>query len=139
MEYLTRSEIDIVAILKKARHPASGGLVIFSGDVRNHNKGKSVDYLEYESHESMAEKMILNILEDAKNRWNLNYAFCQHRLGRVEIEESAVVVVTSSPHRKEAYESNVYIIDAVKSTVPIWKNEFFSDGTIKWSEHQPQK
>jgi len=138
MNYLTRSEIDINGILKKARNPASGGIVIFSGDTRNHNKGKSVDYLEYESHETMAENMIGEILEEARKKWNLNFAFCQHRLGRVGIEESAVVVVTSSAHRKEAYASNQFIIDTVKSTVPIWKNEFFSDGSVKWSEHQPQ-
>ncbi|MDH5655635.1 MAG: molybdenum cofactor biosynthesis protein MoaE [Spirochaetia bacterium] len=136
MKYLTRSEIKLNEIIQEAKHPASGGIVVFSGDTRNHNKGKAVLYLEYESHESMAEKMIEEILNDAKEKWNLNYAFCQHRLGRVDIKESAVAVVTSSAHRKQAYESNIYIIDAVKSTVPIWKHEYFEDGSVKWGEPQ---
>ena len=138
MIHLTRNEIDLNEMVKLARHPAAGGLVIFSGDTRNHNKGKEVSYLEYESHEAIAEKMIADILNEATERWELHRAFCQHRLGRVNISESAVVVVTSSSHRKAAYESNRYIIDAVKSTVPVWKNEFFADGTVKWSDHQPQ-
>ena len=136
MKYLTKNKIEIDAFLQEARHPASGGMVIFSGDTRNHNKGRPVKYLEYESHETMAEKMIEDILQHAKEKWNLNYAFCQHRLGRVDIKESAVIVITSSAHRKQAYESNIYIIDEVKSTVPIWKHEFFEDGTVEWGEHQ---
>jgi molybdopterin synthase catalytic subunit len=119
-----------------ARHPASGAIVLFSGDTRNHSRNREVLYLEYEAHEELAEKMIGEILNEAKRRWSLNSALCVHRLGRVDISESAVVVITSSAHRDAAYESNRFIIDRVKLTVPIWKNEFFADGSAIWSDPQ---
>lgn len=105
---------------------------MFSGDVRDNNLGKEVDYLEYEAYESMATKMIATILEDAQSKWSLNIALAQHRVGRVGAGESAVVVITASPHRSEAYAANRYIIDRVKHEVPLWKCEYFADGTKKW-------
>ncbi|AHM62066.1 molybdopterin synthase subunit MoaE [Flammeovirgaceae bacterium 311] len=130
--YLSATSLDLVGLLASAHHPQAGAVVLFSGDVRDNNLGKSVDYLAYEAHESMAAKMIAQVLEEAKNRWNLSIALAQHRTGKVGVGESAVVVITASPHRKEAYAANRYIIDFIKHEVPIWKCEYFTDGTYKW-------
>lgn len=109
--------------------------MLFSGEVRNNNKGREVTHLEYEAYEPMAKKMIGEIIEDAISRFKLNDAVCVHRLGRVEISECAVVVITGAGHRKEAYDANRYIIDRVKNEVPIWKHEFFTDGTSEWGQN----
>jgi len=122
-------------LLAQARNPASGALVLFSGEARNHNRGRPVLGLEYEVYKPMAEKHIRRIVADALERWELNFAACVHRAGRTEVLESAVVVVTSSAHRSEAYEANRYIIDRVKHEVPIWKKELYADGESVWSEN----
>lgn len=109
--------------------------MLFSGEVRNNNKGREVTHLEYEAYEPMAEKMIDEIIGEAISRFKLNQAVCIHRLGRVEISECAVVVITGAGHRKEAYDANRYIIDRVKNEVPIWKHEFFIDGTSEWGQN----
>lgn len=109
--------------------------MLFSGEVRNNNKGRKVTHLEYEAYEPMANKMIGEILEEAKSKFRLNQAVCVHRLGKVEISGCAVVVITGAGHRKEAYDANRYIIDKVKNEVPIWKHEFFADGTSEWGQN----
>ena len=131
-KYISEQPLDLVGLLASSHHPLAGAVVLFSGDVRDNNLGKQVAYLEYEAKESMAAKMIHEILEEAKQRWNLNIAVAQHRIGQVAISESAVVVITATPHRREAYEANRYIIDRIKHEVPIWKCEYFTDGTKKW-------
>jgi molybdopterin synthase catalytic subunit len=109
--------------------------VLFSGEVRDNNKGRAVTHLEYEAYEPMANKMIDEILQEAISRFKLNQTLCVHRLGRVGISGCAVVVITGSGHRKEAYDANRYIIDRVKNEVPIWKHEFFTDGTSEWGQN----
>ena len=126
------SPIDMQALLALAHHPRAGGIVLFSGEVRNHNSGKEVIYLEYEAYIPMAEKMIKEIVADAKEKWELHFACCVHRIGKLEVGESAVLVITSHAHRGESYEANKYIIDKVKHEVPLWKNEFYNDGSSLW-------
>ncbi|TGM13957.1 molybdenum cofactor biosynthesis protein MoaE [Leptospira selangorensis] len=114
--------------------PEMGGFVVFSGIVRNLNEGKKVTHLEYEAYAPMANEMISNILADACKKWDLLHANCIHRVGKLGISEIAVIVETGSVHRAEAYESNRYIIDRVKHEVPIWKKEFYLDGSSQWSK-----
>jgi len=130
--HLSKELLDLGKIFSALHHPAAGGIVLFSGEVRNHHQGRSVAFLEYEAHESMAEKMIGRILEEAKKKWELHLVFCKHRLGRVEISESAIVVLTATSHRREAYDANRWIVDRIKHEVPIWKKETFTDGTSDW-------
>jgi len=129
---LTESPLDLPYILSLAHHPKAGGVVLFSGEIRDHSKGKTVQWLEYEAEPLMAQKLISEIVAAAKEKWGLYAAYCQHRTGKLEIGESAVVVVTAHAHRSESYAANKYIIDRVKHEVPIWKNEFFTDGTSDW-------
>lgn len=130
--YITTDLLNLASILEQAHHPGAGAVVLFSGEVREISNGKKVDYLEYEAHGSIASSMIAKIIEEALVKWHLNMAFAKHRVGKVAICESAVVVVTASPHRSEAYAANRYIIDKIKHEVPIWKCEYFSDGTKEW-------
>jgi len=126
-------------MIMRAHHPKAGGLVLFSGEARNDLTGKEVLYLEYEAHITLAEKIIYEIIQTAKQKWNLQYADAVHRVGRIEISESAVVIVTSHAHRKEAYEANQYIIDRIKRETPIWKCEHYSDGSYRWSNNCVEK
>ncbi len=130
--YISSMPLDPAALLSRAHHSKAGAVVLFSGEVRDGNGGKEVEYLEYEAHLSMASKMIHAILEEARTKWSLNIVIAQHRVGKVEVGESAVVVITSSAHRKEAYAANRFIIDKIKHEVPIWKCEYFTDGTKEW-------
>lgn len=130
--YISNEPINPASLLAASHHPQAGALVLFSGDVRDNNLGHQVAYLNYEAKESLAAKMIHEILETARLRWKLNIAAAQHRIGKVGVGESAVVVITASAHRREAYEANRYIIDRIKHEVPIWKCEYFSDGSYKW-------
>jgi molybdopterin synthase catalytic subunit len=132
VKYITSEPIDLSGLLAASHHPQAGAVVLFSGDVRDHNLNKQVSYLEYEAQEAIASKMIAEILEEAKIKWKLSIAVAQHRIGRVGISEAAVVVITATPHRREAYEANRHIIDRIKHEVPIWKCEYFEDGTKLW-------
>ena len=132
LSFITSEPLDMVGLLAKAHHPRAGAVVLFSGDVRNHSNGKNVAYLEYEAQESMASKMIGAIVEEAKRKWQLTIALAIHRVGKVAVCESAVVVITASAHRQEAFVANRYIIDKIKHEVPIWKCEYFEDGSKEW-------
>ena len=134
-KYISDKSLDIVGLLAQSHDPKAGAIVLFSGDVRDNNIGKEVAYLEYEAHSPLASKMIKEILEEAITKWNLNLAMAQHRVGKVGVGESAVLVITASPHRKEAYQANRRIIDRIKHEVPIWKCEVFTDGTKQWGNN----
>lgn len=132
LKHISASPIDIAALLTLAHHPKAGAVVLFSGETRNESHGKEVSFLEYEAQESMADKMIEEILITAKERWKLHIAIAVHRIGKVLVSEPAVIVITASAHRSEAYTANRYIIDRIKHEVPVWKCECFTDGTKKW-------
>ncbi|TGN08499.1 molybdenum cofactor biosynthesis protein MoaE [Leptospira ilyithenensis] len=114
--------------------PSMGGYVFFAGIVRNINEGRQVTHLEYEAYPEMANRMIGDIINDAKKQWDLQFADCIHRLGVLHIGEVAVIVTTGAVHRDEAYLANRYIIDRVKHEVPIWKREYYIDGSSEWSK-----
>jgi len=135
MRHIQHTDLNYSELFDGFRNPNSGAVVLFSGEVRDNNKGREVTHLEYEAYEPMANKMIDEIIDEAISRFKLNQAVCVHRLGRVEISGCAVVVITGSGHRKEAYDANRYIIDRVKNEVPIWKHEFFADGTSEWGQN----
>jgi molybdopterin synthase catalytic subunit len=131
--FISKTALDIPLLLSRAHDPKAGAVVLFSGEVREGIPGKEVAFLEYEAHVTLASKMIGAILEEAKLKWPLIFASAVHRIGKIEVGESAVVVITASPHRKDAYAANQFIIDKLKSEVPIWKCEHFKDGTKVWA------
>ncbi len=133
--HLSALPLDIVGLLAAGHHPGAGAVVLFSGEVRDNNKGNPVDCLEYEAYEPMAEKMIAGILTEARAKWALKAAIAVHRTGRLAIGETAVVVITAAAHREEAYAANRYIIDRIKHEAPIWKCEHFVDGMAVWGNN----
>ena len=132
MKHLSAHTINIPELLTTAHHPKAGAVVLFSGETRDNSHDKEVAYLEYEAQESMAEKMIADILQQAVAKWNLNVAVAVHRTGKVSVSETAIVVITAAAHRSEAYAANRFIIDKIKHEAPIWKCEYFTDGSKQW-------
>jgi molybdopterin synthase catalytic subunit len=125
---LTRAPIDLATL--QAVSPTDGALALFVGLVRNHNAGRAVLHLEYESYEAMALAEMERIEAEARRRWPVSQLRIVHRLGRLEIGEASVAVAVASPHRAEAFEACRFTIDTLKKTVPIWKKEFYADGAV---------
>jgi molybdopterin synthase catalytic subunit len=130
---LTREPLQRDALVAAVSDPGVGGIVVFEGVVRNQARGKQVRYLEYDVYEEMAEQQIRTIIEEAQRRWGVERVAVAHRFGRLEIGEASVIIVVATPHRSEAFEACRYIIDTLKSTVPIWKKEVATNGE-EWVE-----
>ena len=119
------------AIADAVADPGAGGVVVFSGIVRNETGGRPVKYLEYEAHAPMAEAKMREIGQTVRARWPGTRAVAMlHRVGRLEIGESSVLIAVSAAHRGEAFEACRYAIDTLKTTVPVWKKEHFEDGEV---------
>jgi molybdopterin synthase catalytic subunit/molybdopterin converting factor small subunit len=111
--------------------PGAGAVALFSGIVRDQTGGRRVKFLEYEAHAPMALAKMREIAAAIRARWpgTLRVAMV-HRVGRLEIGESSVMIAVSSPHRREAFEACHFAIDTLKETVPVWKKEYFEDGEV---------
>jgi molybdopterin synthase catalytic subunit len=118
--------------LEILKNPSVGGIAYFQGVVRDHNEGKSVTSLEYEAYAPMGNKIGLEITNKSMNKFDIVDAYCIHRIGHLEINDTAVWVVVTSHHRREAFEACQYIIDTVKQEVPIWKREHYTNEDPKW-------
>ncbi len=119
------------AVAASVGDPAAGGIVIFSGIVRNEKDGRPVKYLEYEAHAAMAEAKMREIGAAVRRRWpSVKAVTMLHRIGRLEIGESSVLIAVSAAHRQEAFEACQYAIDTLKQRVPVWKKEHFEDGEV---------
>ncbi len=128
MAFLTETAIDLAALRQLVAHDGAGALVSFEGVVRNHSKGRDVEYLEYEVYPEMALKVLNQILAEASEKWPGSRNAVCHRHGKLLVGDTAVFIATSSPHRVAAYEANRYIIERIKEDVPIWKREVGPDG-----------
>jgi molybdopterin synthase catalytic subunit len=131
---ITREPIDISGLRARLLEGDSGAVVIFDGVARNNTKGRRTLYLEYEGYEPMALRTMNQIGREVQERWPINRIGIIHRLGRIEITESSVVIVVTSAHRRVAFEACQYAIDRLKKIVPIWKKEYFEDGAV-WVEN----
>jgi molybdopterin synthase catalytic subunit len=119
------------AIAAEVDDPGAGGIVIFSGVVRNETGGRPVKFLEYEAHAAMAEVKMREIGESLRARWSgVKRVAMLHRIGRLEIGEASVLIAVSAAHRGDAFEACRYAIDTLKRTVPVWKKEHFEDGEV---------
>ena len=119
------------AIAAEVEDPGAGGIAIFSGVVRNATGGRFVKFLEYEAHAPMAEAKMREIGEEIHARWpGVRRVAMLHRVGRLEIGESSVLIAVSAAHRAEAFEACRHAIDVLKRTVPVWKKEHFEDGEV---------
>lgn len=128
---ITHSPISVEALISKVSRREAGAITTFIGTVREFTKGKKTLSLEYQAYEPMAVKMLSQIGDEIQQKWPDALTAITHRVGKLDITEVAVVIAVSSPHRKTAYEANEYAIERIKQIVPIWKKEFWEDGT-KW-------
>jgi molybdopterin synthase catalytic subunit len=124
---LVREPIDVASLA--ATTPGDGAACLFVGVVRNENGGRPVLRLEYEAYEEMAVRLMEEIAAETVARFPVTAVRLVHRLGRLEIGEASVAVAVSSPHRAEAFAACRFAIDTLKSKVPIWKKEFYADGS----------
>jgi len=127
---LTRNAIPIGEIYEWSLLPDCGAVVLFSGTARNHADGReNVTKLSYEAYEEQSLVRLFAIANQAREVWpQLGRITLVHRLGDLEVEESAVVACVSSPHRPEAFEAARFCIDSLKASVPIWKKEEWAEG-----------
>jgi len=133
---ITREPIDKLGLEQKLLTGAAGAVVTFDGVVRDNTKGRRVVSLQYEAYEPMAVKEMRRVGAEIRERWpDVERVGVIHRFGPLEISESSVVIVITSPHRRVAFEACHYAIDRLKQTVPIWKKEIFEDGE-EWVEGQ---
>jgi len=133
---IVREPISTQAELDRTKLPQDGAAVVFEGVVRDNTRGRRTLYLDYESYEAMALKQMEALCEDAKARFAVRAVTLVHRLGRLEIGETSVLIVVASAHRGPAFEACRWIIDTLKKTVPIWKKEYFEDGAV-WADGEP--
>jgi molybdopterin synthase catalytic subunit len=129
--YLTDRPIDVASLLLEAR-ASDGALCLFVGVVRNENQGRATTGIRYEAFGPMAETEVARILGDLAREYpGVRFAL-RHRVGDLSVGEASVAIVATSPHRAEAFAACRAAIDRIKTTVPIWKKEFHSDGSSEW-------
>jgi molybdopterin converting factor subunit 1 len=133
---LVRERIDAELVVQSLKRPKDGAIVIFDGIVRNNTRGRPTFYLDYEAYETMALKQMESLASEAQTRFNVRGVSIVHRLGRLEIGETSVLIVVAAAHRGSAFDACRWIIDTLKKTVPIWKKEYFEDGVV-WADGEP--
>jgi len=135
---LTRDPIDSSALARQILRGDDGAIVNFEGVARNNTKGRPTLHLDYECYEPMALKMMMEIGAEIASSPAIGRIAMVHRLGRIEIGETSVVVVVTAPHRRAAFDAALEGINRLKRTVPIWKKEHFADGEVwvdgEWDE-----
>ena len=133
---IVRNKIDVAGLVEMLKKPEDGGVVVFEGIVRNHTRGRRTLYLEYEAYEGMAVKQMDELVSSATTKFAIDQARIVHRLGRMAIGDTSVLIVVSSAHRAPAFDACRFLIDTLKKTVPIWKKEYFADGVV-WADGEP--
>jgi molybdopterin synthase catalytic subunit len=127
---LVREKIETQKVVDAVKHAEDGAVGVFEGIVRNHSRGRRTLYLEYEAYEEMALRQVQALIDEAKKKFTIRDAIIIHRLGRLEIGETSVLIVVASAHRAAAFDACRWLIDTLKQQVPIWKKEFFEDGAV---------
>ncbi len=127
--------LDTAQCISAAANPECGGMVVFTGTVRDRTKEKKVVRLEYECYETMALKEINKIAGDTIQLFGIKNIVIHHRTGVLYTGDTAVIIVVNAAHRGAAFDACRYAIDTLKKTVPIWKKEVFDDGEEWVSAH----
>jgi molybdopterin converting factor subunit 1 len=133
---IVRDPIDTARVLANIKRGEDGAAVVFEGVVRNQTRGRKTLYLDYEAYEEMALQQMEGLAEQALKQFQVRDVALVHRLGRLEIGETSVLIVVASAHRAAAFEACRWLIDTLKRTVPIWKKEYFEDGAV-WADGEP--
>lgn len=133
MSFLTEAPLHLGALVATVASPDRGGIATFIGVVRNHHEGRAVERLEYSAYPAMAEAEAAAIVAEAEGRWPVRVA-ARHRTGALAVGDAAVMVAAGAAHRDAAFEACRYVIEELKRRVPVWKKEFYADGSVGWVE-----
>jgi molybdopterin synthase catalytic subunit len=133
---LSTEPIQAEAWIKAAKRGEDGAVVVFDGIVRNHTRGRETLYLDYEAYDKLATRQMKELIGEAIRRFAIRDAWIIHRLGRLRIGETSVLIIVASAHRGPAFDACRWLIDTLKQTVPIWKQETFADGAV-WAAGEP--
>jgi molybdopterin synthase catalytic subunit/molybdopterin converting factor small subunit len=133
---LTRDPIDADQLVSAAKQGEDGAVVVFDGIVRNNSRGRRTLHLDYEAYEEMATRQLDDLAREARVKFGVRQVTIVHRLGRLAVGETSVLIVVASAHRAQAFEACRWLIDTLKKTVPIWKKETFVDGAV-WADGEP--
>lgn len=129
---ISDAPLDPMPLVRLVDSPDMGAIVTFAGNVRNNFGGRATAHLEYEAYAPMAVKVLEQLAEEARNQWGTGAIAIHHRVGRLAIGETAVLIVVAAPHRHEAFEAAEQIMDRIKQVAPIWKKEIWADGDSEW-------
>ncbi len=133
---LVTERIDAHAIADSIKKGEDGAVTVFDGIVRNNTKGRETLYLDYTAYEAMALEQMRALAEEAMRRFSVRDVAMVHRLGRLEVGETSILIAVASAHRGAAFDACRWLIDTLKQQVPIWKKEVFVDGAV-WSPGEP--
>jgi MoaE-MoaD fusion protein len=125
---LSEDPLDLSAAVDEVRSHDAGAIAIFVGTTRARSRGRTVLHLDYEAFAEMAERVMSDLAVELKRRYSLHEVAIHHRVGRVEIGGTSVVIAVSSPHRADALAACKDAIDTLKETVPLWKKEIYEGG-----------
>ena len=132
MIQLTDKPIDTQRLLQLAQQPEAGAVLLFLGTTRQFTDERETVELQYDAYRDMAMRELEKLEREARRRWPIVECGIVHRLGLVPLAEASVAIVVSSPHRDEAFAAGRWLIDALKESVPIWKQEHWADGAVEW-------
>ncbi len=132
---LSEETLDLAKCMAMVEDEYVGGVVTFVGTVRNHSQGQSVVRLEFEAYAKMAISEMDKIATKALEQFEIEHIIIHHRVGSLAIKEIPVIIVAAAAHRKAAFQACEYAIDTLKETVPIWKKEYFENGSHWVSAH----
>lgn len=133
---LQREPIEAGALVAQVKEGEAGAVAVFDGIVRDNTRGRRTLYLDYEAYEAMALGQMRRLVRDAQQRFGVRRIALAHRLGRLQVGETSVLIAVASAHRAQAFEACRWLIDTLKKTVPIWKKEWFEDGAV-WADGEP--
>jgi molybdopterin synthase catalytic subunit len=130
--WVTPDPIDPHRLLDTVRSGEDGAVVLFLGTVRDHNEGRAVSGMRYDSYGPMADKVLGAIAAEAAGRLGTDRLVVVHRVGELGIGEISVAIAASSPHRAEAFDASRYVIEQIKVRLPMWKQEHYPAGGSRW-------
>ena len=136
---ITSQPLEPTPLTALVAAPDMGALVTFAGIVRNNFGGRATAYLEYQAYEQRAATVFHSLADQARARWGTGAIAIHHRSGRLEIGETAVLIVVAAPHRHEAFEAAEWLMDQIKEVVPIWKKEIWADGASEWIGNEGER
>lgn len=129
---ITTEPVSAALLSRDTAYPECGALCSFEGVVRNHHGGRAVLKLNYEAFVPMAESELKRLKDEIESEWPMCHVRMSHRIGALEIGDTAVAIVVWAPHRAEAFDACEAAIDRLKKRLPVWKREFYADGTTSW-------